>query len=99
MSREIEYLEQAKEDIENLNDYIENQCHAPLTALRYIDGLRGRIQWLRNNAELFPIVPELSFMMGYPIRRLNYEKMTVLYSVDEDVVNIHRIMPQSMIIY
>ena len=44
MSREIQYLEQAKEDIELLNDYIENQCHAPLTALRYIDGLRGRIK-------------------------------------------------------
>ena len=99
MSREIQYLEQAKEDIELLNDYIENQCHAPLTALRYIDGLRGRIQWLRNNAELFPVVPELSFSMGYPIRRLNYEKMAVLYSIDEEVVNIHRIMSQSMIIY
>ena len=97
--RTIEYLEQAKEDIELLNDYIENQCHAPLTALRYIEGLRGRIQWLRNNADLFPIVPELSLLMGYPIRRLNYEKMAVLYSIEDDIVNIHRIMPQSMIIY
>ena len=97
--RTIEYLEQAKEDIELLNDYIENQCHAPLTALRYIEGLRGRIQWLRNNAELFPVVPELSLLMGYPIRRLNYEKMAVLYSIDGNIVNIHRIMPQSMIIY
>ena len=97
--RTIEYLEQAKEDIELLNDYIENQCHAPLTALRYIEGLRGRIQWLRNNAELFPVVPELSLLMGYPIRRLNYEKMAVLYSIDGNLVNIHRIMPQSMIIY
>ena len=97
--REIIYLEQAKEDITQLNDYIENMCFAPITAFRYIEGLRGRIQWLRNNAELFPIEPELSFAMGYPIRRLNYEKMAVLYSVDDDVVNIHRIMPQSMIIY
>ena len=97
--REIIYLEQAKEDITQLNDYIENRCSAPITAFRYIEGLRGRIQWLRNNAELFPIEPELSFAMGYPIRRLNYEKMAVLYSVDDDVVNIHRIMPQSMIIY
>ena len=97
--REIEYREQAKEDIKNLNDYIENQCHAPLTALRYIEGLRGRIQWLRNNAEIFPVIPELSFAMGYPIRRLNYEKMAILYTVEEDVVNIHRILPQSMIIY
>lgn len=97
--RTIEYLEQAKEDIELLNDYIKDQCHAPLTALRYIEGLRGRIQWLRNNAELFPVVPELSLLMGYPIRRLNYEKMAVLYFIDGNIVNIHRIMPQSMIIY
>jgi plasmid stabilization system protein ParE len=97
--REIFYLEQAKEDIAQLNDYIENRCLAPITAFRYIEGLRGRINWLRENAEVFPVVPELSFIMGFSIRRLNYEKMTILYSIEEDVVNIHRIIPQSMVIY
>jgi plasmid stabilization system protein ParE len=97
--REIIYLEQAQEDIAQLNDYIENRCLAPVTAFRYIEGLRGRIHWLRNNADIFPVVPELSFIMGFSIRRLNYEKMTVLYSIEEDVVYIHRIIPQSMVIY
>ena len=99
MIRELEYLDEAKEDIIRLNDYIENQCKAPLTALRYLQGLEGRIIWLRGNAELFPIVPELSFIMGEEIRRLNYKEMTILYSIDDDLVYIHRIIPQSMVIY
>ena len=36
MIRELEYLDEAKEDIIRLNDYIENQCKAPLTALQYL---------------------------------------------------------------
>ena len=43
MIRELEYLDEAKDDIIRLNDYIENQCKAPLTALRYLQGLEGRI--------------------------------------------------------
>ena len=38
--REIIYLEQAKEDITQLNDYIANRCFAPITAFRSIEGLR-----------------------------------------------------------
>jgi len=97
--RELVYLEKAKEDLFRLNDYIENQCKAPLTAFRYLEGLEGRIQWLRGNAELFPIEPELSFIMGFEVRRLNYEKMAILYSIDDEIVYIHRILPQSMVIY
>ena len=99
MTRDIKYTDEAKEDIFNLNRFIAEECHAPLTALRYMEGLEGRIQWLRNNAELFPVVPELSLTMGYPIRRLNYEKMAVLYFIDDDNAYIQRIIPQSMVIY
>ena len=99
MRRELEYHEEAREDIHQLNDYIEEKCKAPLTACRYLEGLEKSILWLQEHADIFPIVPELSLQMGYPIRRLNYEKMTVLYSIYEDIVHIHRIIPQSMVIY
>lgn len=99
MMRDIEYMEAAKVDIVRLNDFIENRCKAPLTAFRYLEGLEGRIQWLRGNADLFPIEPELTFSMGIEIRRLNYEKMAILYSIDGDMVNIQRIIPQNMVIY
>ena len=95
--REIKYSEDAYRDIVNLNDYIVQQCCAPLTAKRYLMGLEQRILWLKQNADLFPVIPELSFQLGCDIRRLNYERMAILYSVTDYVVYIHRIIPQSMI--
>ena len=95
--RTISYSHKAYDDICRLNDYIAQECSAPLTAKRYLTGLEQRILWLRQNADLFPIVPELSFEMGFPVRRLNYERMAILYSTTEATVYIHRIVPQNMI--
>lgn len=97
MMRSIKYCEEAYKDILRLNEYIAQECHMPLTAKRYMMGLEQRVLWLQQNADLFPVIPELSFEMGFPVRRLNYEKMAVLYSVTDDVVYVHRIIPQSMI--
>ena len=97
MMRVIRYSADAYNDIVKLNDYIVQQCCAPLTAKRYLAGLEQRILWLKQNADLFPIVPELSFQLGSPIRRLNYERIAILYSMTDEVVYIHRIIPQSMI--
>ena len=95
--RVIRYSADAYNDILKLNDYIVQQCCAPLTAKRYLSGLEQRILWLKQNADLFPIVPELSFQLGASIHRLNYERMAILYSITDEAVYIHRIIPQSMI--
>ena len=95
--RVIRYSADAYNDIIKLNDYIVQQCCAPLTAKRYLSGLEQRILWLKQNADLFPIVPELSFQLGASIHRLNYERMAILYSITDEAVYIHRIIPQSMI--
>lgn len=97
MIRVIKYSIEAHDDIIRLNEYIAQVCKAPLTAKRYLMGLEQRVMWLQQNADLFPVVPELSFELGYPVRRLNYEKMAVLYSITDDAVYVHRIIPQSMI--
>ena len=97
MMRVIRYSADAYNDILKLNDYIVQQCCAPLTAKRYLSGLEQRILWLKQNADLFPIVPELSFQLGASIHRLNYERMAILYSITDEAVYIHRIIPQSMI--
>ena len=67
--RVIRYSTDAYNDIVKLNDYIVQQCCAPLTAKRYLSGLEQRILWLKQNADLFPIMQELSFQLGSPIRR------------------------------
>lgn len=95
----IFYSRQAEEDIDSLARYIAGVCFAPLTAKKYISELQLRIQWLEHNADVFPVVLELSYRMGFQIRRLNFNKMAILYSIEDDVVYIHRIMAQSLIVY
>ena len=90
---------EAEQDLINLIDYIENDCSAPLSAKRYSEGLKERILWLETGAEVFTVVPELTYEFGFEVRRLNYKKMTVLYTIKRDEVYILRILPSSMIIY
>jgi plasmid stabilization system protein ParE len=96
---EIFVTEEAERDIHDLNDAIEFSYQAPLTASRYVEELNTKMQWLANGADFFPVVPELSYQYGCDIRRLNFKKMAILYSIEGEVVNIHRIIPQSMVIY
>lgn len=86
-------------DIASLTTYIGMDCKAPQTAKSYIDALYVRIKWLENNANIFPIIPELSLQMGFSIRRINFGKMAILYSVEDDIVYVHRVIPQSLVIY
>lgn len=96
---DIHYTKQAENDLDELAQYIGFGCFAPLTAKRYIDGLYARIQWLETSAEIFPVVPELSYSMGFSVRQVNYNKMAILYSVEDHDVFIHRIIAQSLIVY
>jgi len=95
----IIFTTQADLDIVSLSQYIQDECKAPLTARRYVDALFVRIKWLEHNADIFAVVPELSIQLGTDVRRLNFGNMTILYSIEEDKVYIHRIIPQSSVIY
>ena len=96
---EIFVTEEAEKDLQELKDAIEFSYQAPLTAKRYVEELNTKMQWLVNGADYFPVVPELSYQYGCDMRRLNFKKMAILYSIDGDVVNIQRIIPQNMVIY
>lgn len=89
----------AQMDIRNLRDAIKDSYRAPLTAKRYVADLNAKMQWLADGADYFPIVPELSYQLGLEIRRLNFKRMAILYSVEDDKVFVHRIIPQNMVIY
>lgn len=95
----VVFTTQANLDIASLTSYILGECNAPLTAKKYIEALYVRIKWLEHNADVFVVVPELSMQMGIDVRRLNFGNMAILFSIEKDYVYIHRIMPQSLIIY
>ena len=95
----IQLADEAKEDVQELRKAIEDTYKAPLTAARYVAELNTKMQWLANGASYFPIVPELSYQYGYDIRRLNFKKMAILYTIDGDIVKVIRIISQNMVIY
>lgn len=93
-------LPSADADIDNLEQFIVEQCSAPLTAARQFELLYRLLDWLEQYAELPAVDVELSVQYGKIMRSIPFgKKMAILYYVEDNVVYIFRIMPQSMIIY
>ena len=96
----LRYKSKAYSDIAQLKDFIYKQCAAPLTAKRQFESLDTHLRWISEHAELPGIDVELSIKYGQIMRNVTFgKKMAILYSVEGNIVNIHRIMPQSMIVF
>ena len=96
---EISVTSKALSDVDKLRFAIVFKYRAPLTAKRYLKGLNDTIQSLKIGAYSIQIDTNLSALYGFDIRRVNYKEMAILYSIEDDIAYIHRIMPQSMIIF
>lgn len=96
---DISLASKALSDVDKLRFAIVFKYRAPLTAKRYLRGLNDAIQSLKTGADAIRVDSVLSAQYGIELRRINYKEMAIIYSVEEDVVYIHRIMPQSMIIF
>lgn len=93
-------LPTADADLDNLEQYIVEQCSAPHTAARQFELLHKNLDWLGQYAELPAVHVPLSIQYGKIMRTIPFgKKMAIVYSVEDDIVYIHRIMPQSMIIF
>ena len=93
-------LPSADADMDNLEHFIVDQCAAPLTAARQFELLYKLLDWLEQYAELPAVDVELSVKYGKIMRSIAFgKKMAILYYVEDEIVYIFRIMPQSMIIY
>lgn len=96
----IDFKQSAKSDLAELERFIVEDCSAPLTAKRKLEDLDRRLDWLEKYAELPAIDFNLSYQYGLLVRTIPFgKKMAIVYTVEENVVYIHRIMPQSMIIF
>ncbi len=96
----VVFKQSAKFDLSELEKYIVEDCHAPLTAKRKFEDLGKRLDWLEKYAELPAIDFNLSYQYGILVRTIPYgKKMTIVYTVEGENVYILRIMPQSMIIF
>ncbi len=95
---DIRISKQADIDIENLHIYISEICKSPITAKRYILGLYSAINSLSRSAENYPISSLRSILYyGYNARRINYKKMSVIYTIHNNIVLVNRVIPGAVI--
>lgn len=91
--------QQAEADLESLTRYIAETVVAPLSAKRYIEQLREYFVWLEEFADILPIQPDSPLYDGFPMRRINYKNVAIIYTILGDKVYIYRIVAQSLITY
>lgn len=94
----IVVLESAIQDLIDLSNTISFVYKSPRTSVKYIRNLKSEIAKLSHSAENYAIQTRPFFRQyGFNVRRINYNRMAIIYTVHEDVVYIQRIIPASMI--
>ena len=96
-SLKVVVTQQAMREQDEIFDFICNVALAPLTAYTYITGLQNEIELLGKTGASLSIDYRLSEQLGRKVYRRNYKRVAIIYSVEDDAVYIHHIIPQSMI--
>jgi len=90
----------ALQDIENVHDYIAYELFEPITADKYIRGIYDAIKHLSFYGASIA-VSESNFLLskyGLAVRNVNYKKMAIIYTVENNEIIIQRIMPAALIL-
>ena len=97
-SYSIKYSSIALRDIDDLFHVIANKYKAPLSAFKYVQGLKDTIDQLKRHPDALPLNYHKPFeKYGPTIRRINYKRMAIIYDISENTVYIHRILAASTI--
>jgi len=99
MSYTVVMSDKANRDYDNYIDYILYDCDAPLTAAKHYAGIKDVIKDLSENPYMYAVKSNISFLQyGLHVRRANFKKMAILYTIHGNIVYVHRIIAASMII-
>ncbi len=99
MTYTVFIVAEAKQDISQIVDYIETFLCAPLTAVRFYSGLRKKVEDLAFTADIYSVLHRESLQgYGKEVRRVNYKKFAVIYTIEGSKVIIHRIIHGSLIV-
>ena len=95
----IEYSGTANEDMRELFYFIAHEKGMLITAKNYLQGLKEKIEFIADNPTAFAITHHNSLLKyGLDVRRANYKKMAIIYSIIEyDTIYIHRVVSANMI--
>ena len=94
----IEYSENANDDMRELFYFIAHEKGMPGTAQKYLQGLKKEIEKLAQYPTAFSVRNyRYLLQFGYNVRIVNYKKMSIIYTLHEDFVYIHRVIAANMI--
>ena len=95
---QIKYSHTANEDLRELAYTIAHTYGMPKTAEKYVSELSDKILNLSKNPERHAIRHNRSLLQyGVNVRRVDYKKMAILYTINGDTVYIHRVIAGKMI--
>jgi len=99
MRYKIIVTEDYEVDLDNLYHIICEEYKSPITAKKYLEGLIDTVEKLCVVAGALPYCRNSYVVEKYGlfVKRINYKKMAVLFEIDNDIVFILRILPQSVI--
>jgi plasmid stabilization system protein ParE len=102
----VKLLLEAHEDLGELAYAIAHSYGMPQTAEKYVRELRAKIKSLEQNPERYAARNyrflqqygvNVSLLSGAEVRRVDYKKMAILYTIHGSTVYIHRVVAASMI--
>ncbi|MDR0815187.1 MAG: hypothetical protein LBN37_05495 [Bacteroidales bacterium] len=96
---QIRVLPEAMIDINDVYHYIVDELCAPLTANNYRKGIFNTINKLRIIGGALAVSPQeyLQGLYGPGARTIVYKKMTIVYSLIDDIVIVRRVMASRMV--
>ena len=83
----VVYSKDAMSDLQKLSDVIMYKYKAPLTAVRYLDGLQKEIKRLSVLADSLPYYtrPHLQ-KYGRNTKRINHKKIAIIFAIYGSIV-------------
>ena len=96
----VKITDAAWQDIDNVHDYIAYELFEPITADKYIRNIYDAIKYLSYYGASMA-VSERDFLLsqyGSTVRNINYKKMAIVYTVENNEIIIKRIMAASLIL-
>jgi len=96
----VKITDKALQDIENVHDYIAYELFEPITADKYIRGIYDAIKHLSYYGASIA-VSERDYLLsqyGLTVRNINYKKISVIYTIEDNEIIIQRIMAAALII-
>ena len=98
MKYRVVMSDDAQMDYEGYIDYILNECHAPIAAAKHYAGIKDMLSDLSQNPYVNAIRYNPSLLKyGMNVRRANYKKMSIIYTIHENFIYVHRVLAASMI--